>query len=128
MGPTPEQLQQQKQAEAEAAAEAARRAARAEAIRRLEELNVLRLEPLGMDRRFNRYWLLCCPDFSITSCYTGSADDPDLSTGSIPGVCECVSVSEDVVSCLPVNDCTPALIATAQNLAEQQLLQLQQNS
>jgi hypothetical protein len=58
---------------------------RAEAIRRLEELNVLRLEPLGMDRRFNRYWLLCCPDFSITSAYTGSSDDFVSNSGAIPG-------------------------------------------
>lgn len=85
-GPTPEQLQQQKQAEAEAAAESARRAVRAEAIRRLEELNGVRLEPLGMDRRFNRYWLLSCPDFSITSAYRGSPDD-DLAAGGIPGDC-----------------------------------------
>lgn len=85
-GPTPEQVQQQKQAEAEAAAESAKRAARAEAIRRLEELNAWRLEPLGMDRRFNRYWLLCCPDFSVTSVYTGAADDfPNSTNYDIPG-------------------------------------------
>ena len=85
-GQTPEQLQQQKQAEGEAKAETERRAARAEAIRRLEELNAWRLEPLGMDRRFNRYWLLCCPDFSVTSAYTGAADDFPDSTNNIPGV------------------------------------------
>lgn len=85
-GLTPEQLQQQKQAEAEAAAESARRAVRAEAIRRLEELNGVRLEPLGMDRRFNRYWLLSCPDFSITSAYSGSTDDDLAATGGIPGM------------------------------------------
>jgi hypothetical protein len=51
----------------------------------LEELNALRLEPLGMDRRFNRYWLLCCPDFSLTSAYTGAADDFANNTSDIPG-------------------------------------------
>jgi hypothetical protein len=43
------------------------------------------LEPLGMDRRFNRYWLLCCPDFSLTSAYTGAGDDYANNTSDIPG-------------------------------------------
>jgi hypothetical protein len=70
--------QQAERLAAEAAAESARRAARAEAIRRYEELNVLRLEPLGMDRRFNRYWLLVPPDWSVSDrqCRTGSAGHP----------------------------------------------------
>jgi hypothetical protein len=74
-----------------AAAESARRQARAEAIKRLEELNVPRLEPLGLDRRSNRYWLLVPPDFSLTSAYTGAPDDLVNNIGSIEGVCVCRS-------------------------------------
>jgi hypothetical protein len=79
---SPESLKQQQleaqraaELEAEAAAESARRAVRAEAIRRCEELNSLRLEPLGLDRRFNRYWLLVSPDFAGLAGYAGVAGD-----------------------------------------------------
>ncbi|WIA12944.1 hypothetical protein OEZ85_006559 [Tetradesmus obliquus] len=72
-----QQLEAQRAAEAEAAAavESTRRAVRAEAIRRCEELNCLRLEPLGLDRRYNRYWLLTCPDFAALAGYAGRAGD-----------------------------------------------------
>jgi len=82
-----EQAKRQAEQDAEAAAEAARRAARTEALRRYEDLNMLRLEPLGMDRRFNRYWLLVAPDFSISSSYRGAATD----TGPLAAAGERVS-------------------------------------
>jgi hypothetical protein len=53
---------------------------RAEAIKRCEELNSLRLEPLGMDRRHNRYWLLTAPDFGAMAGYAGVAGDLEAAT------------------------------------------------
>jgi hypothetical protein len=42
--------------------EAERQRQRAEQVRREMEANSVRLEPLGLDRRYNRYWRLPCPE------------------------------------------------------------------
>ncbi|KAK9835073.1 hypothetical protein WJX81_008591 [Elliptochloris bilobata] len=56
-GPSAQQLLEQEEHEANAAAKA-RTQQRAAAIRCAEEANAVRVEPLGLDRRRNRYWRL----------------------------------------------------------------------
>ncbi|MEW5303073.1 MAG: hypothetical protein WDW36_005801 [Sanguina aurantia] len=52
--------------------------AREEALRRIEEENIVRMEPLGQDRRFNTYWRMTSAEGP-----SGSRADPDPGAGRL---------------------------------------------
>lgn len=84
--PAPSLPVQVGETEEEKAAAKARQAARAEAVRRDMEAAAVRLEPLGSDRRHNKYWrfVVASPSSAAAGTAGGGAEPMDVDGGAGP--------------------------------------------